>query len=457
MINRCLGSGANGIGYYMYHGGSTPRGDRFYFSDEAYGLPKISYDFQAPIGEFGQVREGFHRLKLLHFFVQNFGDLLAPMSTVLPNDASGLRPENITSLRYAARSKGSSGFLFLNNFQDDTVMTDKTTLQITIKTVSGDITVPRVGDFTLKHDENVIFPFNFNLNGTNLIYATAQLLLKGGDKKNPYYVFFAPEGIAPEFYFSSKETTIKTSAGSIFKKTGNNSLVKCPEGISEFSIINKDGLKTNVLVLPKSLALKAYEIRLRDKKYILFSDAVVLENESSSYTLLSDGKNIYSLSVYPKITELPTIDHGILTKEKSELFSSFTITLQALNLPTEVKSIGQQKHAIKLPVMNDQLNDIFLTVDYTGDTGMGFIDGELVTDEFYKGIPWQIGLRKFISKPLTPKEMVFYFRPMPKDATYLIDLNPTAVPDFGKQKNYLKVKGWFYTPQYRTLLSFKAN
>ena len=40
IINRFLGSGANGIGYYMYHGGSTPRGEKFFYSDEAYAYPE---------------------------------------------------------------------------------------------------------------------------------------------------------------------------------------------------------------------------------------------------------------------------------------------------------------------------------------------------------------------------------------------------------------------------------
>ncbi|WP_243663457.1 beta-galactosidase [Rhodothermus marinus] len=75
-IVRQLGSGANGIGYYMYHGGATPRGRFFYFSDEAIGVPRINYDFQAPIGQYGQLRPSFHYLKLLHFFLQDYGTRL---------------------------------------------------------------------------------------------------------------------------------------------------------------------------------------------------------------------------------------------------------------------------------------------------------------------------------------------------------------------------------------------
>lgn len=49
LMVRTLGSGANGIGYYMYHGGSTPKmGPTAFFSDEPMGMPKISYDFRLP-------------------------------------------------------------------------------------------------------------------------------------------------------------------------------------------------------------------------------------------------------------------------------------------------------------------------------------------------------------------------------------------------------------------------
>lgn len=52
LMVRTLGSGSNGIGYYMYHGGSTPKqmGGVGSFNDEPMGMPKVSYDFQAPLG-----------------------------------------------------------------------------------------------------------------------------------------------------------------------------------------------------------------------------------------------------------------------------------------------------------------------------------------------------------------------------------------------------------------------
>ncbi len=102
------------------------------------------------------------------------------------------------------------------------------------------------------------------------------------------------------------------------------------------------------------------------------------------------------------------------------------------------------------------VNDILLNMNYTGDTGMDFINGELVADNFYNGPPWQIGLRKFVTATAKPKEMVFYFRPMEKNATYLLDLQPYPqyIPDFGKSNSYLKINNISFTPQYKTSIQF---
>ena len=64
-----VAGGCNFIGYYMFHGGSNPIGKKSYLNERT--TPKISYDFQAPLGEFGQIRESYKRLKLLHYFFLN--------------------------------------------------------------------------------------------------------------------------------------------------------------------------------------------------------------------------------------------------------------------------------------------------------------------------------------------------------------------------------------------------
>lgn len=454
MINRCLGSGANGIGYYMFHSGSTPRGKNNYMNDEAYGVNKISYEYQGPIGEYGQVREGFHRLKLIHFFLNDFGDLLAPMTVALPSNSSRLKPENIQDLRYAIRVKGNNGFLFLNNFQDDTVIADQKNIQIKVKTSAGDVLIPSDGGFDLKSGENVILPFNLNINGAMLQYATAQLLIKNDDAA-PYFVFFTPDGLKGEFSFAPNTVVENIKAAAIDRNT-KGTLVKCTEPVSEFAIIN-NGKRTNILVIHKDLALKSYVVSINGKKSLIFSDAVALQTENG-LEFLTDSANTFGIDVYPKTASIPKIASATLKKLNGNTsFSSWRVMLPAFEFATKTKEISSRKITVALPkTIPAGVNDVYLTIHYTGDTGMDFVNGELVADNFYNGLPWQIGLRKFLSGLAKPTEMVFYFRPMQKNATYLLDLEPYPqyIPEFGKFNTYLKINSIKFTPQYKTTIKF---
>ncbi len=73
-----LGSGVAAYGYYMFHGGTNPEGSLTSLQEsQATGywndLPLKGYDFQAPLGEFGQMRPSFSALKSIHLFLDDFG------------------------------------------------------------------------------------------------------------------------------------------------------------------------------------------------------------------------------------------------------------------------------------------------------------------------------------------------------------------------------------------------
>merc|ERR1719408_243545 len=106
-----LANGVNGLGYYMYHGGNNPHsafGDdpeaglqesSFQPAGAQNPMPSLSYDFFAPLGEFGQPRRHYHLMRRMHLFLNNFGHLLAPMATTQPQAGP---------VRWAVRSDGQS-------------------------------------------------------------------------------------------------------------------------------------------------------------------------------------------------------------------------------------------------------------------------------------------------------------------------------------------------------------
>ena len=171
-----LGSGSNLLGYYMYHGGTNPEG-KLHTLNECQtspatannDLPVCTYDFQAPLGEFGQAYPQYFRLRPLHLFMHDFGELLAPMDATFP------APQNITKgddrgLRWSYRSKDGQGFIFINNYERLQQLSTKKDVQLE----ACGVTFPKL---TIPAATICVFPVNIE----GIRYATAQLVAKRND------------------------------------------------------------------------------------------------------------------------------------------------------------------------------------------------------------------------------------------------------------------------------------
>lgn len=422
LMVRTLGSGANGIGYYMYHGGSTPKmGPTAFFSDEPMGMPKISYDFQAPLGEFGLEHGSYRALRLLHLFLNDFSSQLAPMETVLPKEYERMTPDNRETLRYAARVKGKSGFVFMVNFQDhDTARVDQKDLCLRLKFADETLRIPSQGTFTLPKDESLILPFNFQMEDALLKYATAQLLLKLDDKGTDHYFFFVPEGIHPEFVFD------KTTVAGKHCYTPEAGLK------STFTVKTSGGKRFKVTTLTREQALNACKI---DGKLLITSSMVL--PEAGRVRLLNMGDPMFRYVEYPSAK-----DFKEQMKEVPSVQPEYTF-----------RKVGSRRLAVRFSGKEyPQVNDYFLRLDYTGDVAMAFLKGELVLDHFYYGAPWKISLKRF-QQELTDEELSFYIRPLRKNAPFLSDLPGEAVPDFSKG-SVVRIDSVQVVPQYVTTLSW---
>lgn len=457
MINRFLGSGANGIGYYMYHGGSTPRGERNYLSDVAIGCPIISYDFQAPIGEFGEIKPSFHRLKLLHYFLSSFGDVLAPMQVILPECQATLLPSDKNSLRYTVRASRDTGFIFINNFQDHLQMEMQTNMQFSLKTNAGELLIPERGGIKLRQEESAILPFGFNMDGVFLNYATAQLLTKGGDAQHTYYLFFTPPGMEPQYSIKNSDG-IEIKGGKAYKVSKNSErfLIFADASLPSAFVINKkDGSTITIVTIDKEMALRSNIVRMKGKQFILFTDGVILDKRES-LDLHIVNQNSFTLSVYPPTGSVPELSLGsiLTTTQKGEIMDSYEIELPRYSPEPEYKYIQKNKIKVSLP---DQLPmgvvDLFLVMDYTGDTGMGFLNGELVADHFYFGDRWSVGLKKFLDQAYH-KEMVLYFRPLYKDAPFLDDFESSGIQISDQLPGGFELRAVEMKPEYCVSLTF---
>ena len=457
LVVRELGGGANAIGYYMFHGGATPRAKGSYLSEEPSGVPKISYDFQAPIGQYGRLAESYNYLKLIHYFLKDFGSVLAPMVTVLPESAAALKPTNVDQLRFAVRKHDDGGFVFLHNFQDHVATHDLADLQLGIQTSSGEIRIPNDSTFTLKNETATFFPFNLDFGGVRVRYATAQPLVCLTGEDGPRYVFVATDGIEPEFAFDSKLADQIHSKDCQVSNHESVCVVQCPSGnVSEFAVGGDQGKPITFAVIPKSLALNAWLVDTKQGRRLLFSDVAILNN-SGGFDAYSVGNNVFNFAVYPALSEAPRRDNAAIgtTAAPHRSMSAYSLTLPEVEPFVHAKVVDRRTLTLSTdsPALPENVNDVFLDIDYQGDVGLAFINGSLVDDEFYFGQPWRIGLKRFLPR-VAEDGMYISFRPISKDAPFLADLPPAAVPDFAGQHEILRINRVKVLPEYKASISF---
>lgn len=167
-----LGSGVNGIGYYMYHGGTNPIGKTTMQESRATGYkndyPILSYDFQSPIGAAGQLRESYFALRSIHRFLDCCGETLATMPSTL-SDEMPVDFTDCSTLRCALRSDGERGFLFYNNHVHGKTM-QNLTKTVTISLANGEkIEIP----LTAPANSYGIIPFCFMIGTECVDWVTA--------------------------------------------------------------------------------------------------------------------------------------------------------------------------------------------------------------------------------------------------------------------------------------------
>ena len=171
-----LGSGSNLLGYYMYHGGTNPSGKTWLnemqrtLATNYNDMPVKTYDFQAPLGEFGQKNPHYYMLRKLHLFMQDWGDMLAPMEPTFPCRQDIPKGDD-SFLRWTFRSMGNSGFIFINNYERLQNLSTKRNVQLE----ACGVKLPKL---TIPAGTMCILPVNID----GIRFATAQPIAKRDGK-----------------------------------------------------------------------------------------------------------------------------------------------------------------------------------------------------------------------------------------------------------------------------------
>ena len=391
MANVKLGSGCNFLGYYMFQGGTNPMGKGGAYLNEAQ-VPKRSYDYQAALGEFGQIRESYSRLKALHLFAACFGQRLAPMETVLPEGASQIDPNDLTTLRFAVRTDGQRGFLFVNNFQDHREMPAKVGDTVTLTTAEETIRF----DLSLASGENAVLPFNFDMDGILLKRACAQPLLRTAAQGRALYVFLVPEGMEASFAF---EEDARVMGEATLEKGRNAALFT----------VRKGETALDVLLLSRAMANRLFLLK---NGGLVFTDGALLEDEKGGLRLeTTRAEN--ALYAWPADLLAGTAARRLADEDG---LGAYRLETEARELTPAVEHPAPHRWIIRLP--EDALagvRDVRLQIDYRGDIGSLFLGNEMISDNFCNGATWEIGLADHRER-LAGEALTLNIAPLRRDA-----------------------------------------
>jgi hypothetical protein len=325
-------------------------------------------------------------------------------------------------VRVAARTLGESGFLFLNNHVRGLDMPKRKEVQIRLQLPSGPMLVPSRPVY-VPAGSYFVWPVNMDLDGLRMRYSTAQPFCRMVKGETVLYVFFAVPGIAPEFSFAPGALTSMHVNEGTRSENSNQTLVTEIEPSTRIAFEGKlpTGKRLQVVVLTQKQAESATRISLRDGDHLVISPQDVY-SDGQSMTLFALGQPDFYFLIWPALASTEGSSLRVEAQPDDGIFKGY----RAMGIPRTVLASWAPEHSVKSkpPSLSDPatvptaeeieaapewrihlpsdalagVSDLFLRVEYRGDIARLSADGHLLTDDFYNGMPWCIGLKRFRSQ-----------------------------------------------------------
>ncbi len=362
-----LGSGSNLLGYYMYHGGTNPESTTGITLNETQrtlgtannDLPVKNYDFQAPLGEFGQTLPQYYTLRPLHLFMHDFGELLAPMEASFPAPQDLKKGED-SGLRWSVRSNGESGFIFINNYERLQNLTAKKNVELE----ACGVELPKL---TIPAGCMAIFPVNID----GIKYATAQLVAKR-------------DGMTYMMQVKGVPTTIALQNGKTLKN------------------VKARGME-------KPVCQGIYLLSQQQAEHLFLNDQLPFTNLAPTRSATAPSGAAMGNTVSISFLKM---------KEPGPLRTIVKGKAKVAEAPSEEEWQHAAIYKIELPSAEADYSlftphSSLLSITYQGDCARLYAKGKLIADHFQYGRPFLFGLWRL---PADTKELELRIMPLQKDA-----------------------------------------
>ncbi len=156
--------------------------------------------------------------------------------------------------------------------------------------------------------------------------------------------------------------------------------------------------------------------------------------------------DIIGLSYYPRW-------HGTLSDLKKNMLDLILRYKKDINLVEYSQKKKEVADIAQTYQLDARVKPLEIRSSHLKMGGTNLLGESIDVNNFYNGIPWEIGLKRFLEKP-DAKEMVFYFRPMYKTAEFLQDISPDLIPEFNQRGQFLGIGEPQFFPEYRVKVRF---
>ncbi|WP_136709636.1 beta-galactosidase [Agromyces sp. H66] len=391
-----IGNGSGWQGYYMYAGGTNPRPglQESHASGYPNDLPEFDYDFHAPIGASGRLASSHAALRRQHAFLSAFGARLAPMPSTIP-PVHPTSVDDVNTLRWALRSDGASGWLFITWQQPHVPLDTVRDVRFTVTLDGGTTVLPHapidVPAGTIAH-----WPLHLELGGVRVDWATASALtvLEG---ERPTLVLVAERGIPVEV------ATAATVAGDgSTRPAAGVVVVEAEAGPVRLELAEGDG-RLDVLVVPAASADRVWVLEASGRRRLVLCDDAVFEE--------ADGRLTVRAASVPVVEEyVPSMGRfePVAVGEASPAgHSAVVVSAPKPGEAPPPPSYGSRAGRASAPTREDVARHAtswtlelpperhgrrYLEVEWAGDVARLEADGVVVADRFWDGTSWTIGL-----------------------------------------------------------------
>lgn len=303
-INLRLGCGVNLMGYYMYVGQTNPIGEQY---TTARATARVSNDYQAPIREFGQLGVVMKESKKLNYFMNDFGSELVSKRAFLP-----LANRDRKNLQWAVRTDGKSGYVFCSNILHKHSRKEYRNVQFNLELDGEKVCLPRKKT-TIKDRSYFFWPFNMDLKGIVLNYATAQPICHLDENGIRHYFFFEDDGIPAEFRFKAENITeVQTDKGQVKKSKDAWFVDGLQAGKNcQIQVTCKDETRICITLLTEKESDYIWKGEVNGKKFVGLSESFLFfdkqeaflasENPTQTFELFTGGKFVTQTYQSPAI------------------------------------------------------------------------------------------------------------------------------------------------------------